>query len=174
MLVSINRKNFLRTLADRETEAALPVSLAATAMAVERGAHVVRTHDVAETRDAALVGAEFARSRARRRGDVALEELDVTTAGEARRHLDRIGAATDTADDAVSRVFEFDGLSPADTEALAAAAETAGATFVAGSDGTAALLVGTSAALEAVPSSLDSGSPALEDALAAMADALEY
>jgi len=34
-------------------------------MAVERGAHVIRTHDVAETRDAALVGAEFARDRVR-------------------------------------------------------------------------------------------------------------
>jgi len=49
ILVSINRKNFLRTIADRSTEAALPVSLAATALAVERGAHIVRTHDVKET-----------------------------------------------------------------------------------------------------------------------------
>ncbi|PSP36978.1 dihydropteroate synthase, partial [Halobacteriales archaeon QH_2_66_30] len=57
ILVSINRKNFLRSIAGRETEKALPVSLAATSMAVERGAHVIRTHDVAETRDAALVGA---------------------------------------------------------------------------------------------------------------------
>jgi dihydropteroate synthase len=60
MLVSINRKNFLRELADRSTEAALPVSIAATAMAIERGAHVVRTHDVAETLDAARVGDAFA------------------------------------------------------------------------------------------------------------------
>src|SRR5699024_9066680 len=49
ILVSINRKNFLRKLAGRSTEDALPVSLAATAMAVERGAHVIRTHDVSET-----------------------------------------------------------------------------------------------------------------------------
>ncbi len=60
VLVSINRKNFLRSIADRSTEEALPVSLAATSMAVERGADVIRTHDVAETRDAALVGATFA------------------------------------------------------------------------------------------------------------------
>ncbi|WP_020222328.1 dihydropteroate synthase, partial [Halarchaeum acidiphilum] len=52
LLVSINRKNFLRDIAGRSTEAALPVSLAATSMAVERGAHVIRTHDVAETRAA--------------------------------------------------------------------------------------------------------------------------
>ncbi len=60
MLVSINRKNFLGELVDRGTDERLPASLAATAMAVERGAHVIRTHDVAETRDAALVGAAFA------------------------------------------------------------------------------------------------------------------
>jgi len=63
ILVSINRKNFLRSIPGRETEEALPVSLAATSMAVERGAHVIRTHDVEETRDAALVGHEFSRDR---------------------------------------------------------------------------------------------------------------
>ncbi|TKX85228.1 dihydropteroate synthase, partial [Halorubrum sp. SS5] len=94
LLVSINRKSFLKTVAGRSTEEALPVSLAATSMAVERGAHVVRTHDVAETRDAALIGAEFARDRYAGGSDdaVAVTELDVTTVREAGRHLDRIGA----------------------------------------------------------------------------------
>lgn len=59
LLVSINRKNFLGEVVDRTTEERLPASLAATALAVERGANVVRTHDVAETRDAALIGAEL-------------------------------------------------------------------------------------------------------------------
>ncbi|CCQ34496.1 dihydropteroate synthase [Halorhabdus tiamatea SARL4B] len=59
MLVSINRKNFLREFVGRSTEEALPVSLAATALAVELGAHVIRTHDVAETRDAAIIGHEL-------------------------------------------------------------------------------------------------------------------
>jgi len=63
MLVSINRKNFLRDLAGRTTEEALPVSLAATSMAIDRGAHVVRTHDVAETVDAARVGDALATDR---------------------------------------------------------------------------------------------------------------
>ncbi|ERH00766.1 MAG: dihydropteroate synthase [Halonotius sp. J07HN6] len=96
MLVSINRKNFLRSVAGRDTEGALPVSLAATAMAVERGAHVIRTHDVAETRDAALIGDEFSRERLRDslNDGVAVEELDVTTARAAERHLDRIDADT--------------------------------------------------------------------------------
>ena len=128
ILVSINRKNFLRSVADRATEEALPVSLAATSMAIERGAHVVRTHDVAETRDAALIGQEFARERLRSRdaGDVAVEELDVTTPREAERHLERLGGAggADEADvatvsaTAVVRVFELAGLSDADIGAV--------------------------------------------------------
>ncbi|MFB6360917.1 MAG: dihydropteroate synthase [Halobacteriales archaeon] len=56
LLVSINRKNFLKDVVGRDTEGALPASLGATALAVQRGAHVIRTHDVAETRDAALIG----------------------------------------------------------------------------------------------------------------------
>jgi len=91
---SRSTKSFLKTIAGRSTEEALPVSLAATSMAVERGAHVIRTHDVAETRDAALVGAEFARDRVRSDdgpSDIAVEELDVTTVREAERHLDRLG-----------------------------------------------------------------------------------
>jgi len=93
ILVSINRKNFLQELAGRETEEALPVSLAATSMAVERGAHVIRTHDVAETRDAALVGDAFTRERFQSDAGetgVAVEELDVTTLPEATRHVETV------------------------------------------------------------------------------------
>jgi dihydropteroate synthase len=56
ILVSINRKNFLGEPVGRETDERLPASLAATALAVERGADVIRTHDVSETRDAAVIG----------------------------------------------------------------------------------------------------------------------
>ena len=63
MLVSINRKNFLGEVVGRDTDERLPASLAATALAVERGANVIRTHDVAETRDAALIGHAFGASR---------------------------------------------------------------------------------------------------------------
>jgi len=120
ILVSINRKNFLRSLADRSTEEALPVSLAATSMAVERGAHVVRTHDVAETRDAAIIGDEFARERVR---SDRVEELDVTTLRDAQRHYseaseDVVGAPAA----AVSRVFALD--LPADQRTALANAAT--------------------------------------------------
>jgi dihydropteroate synthase len=138
VLVSINRKNFLRDIAGRSTEEALPVSLAATAMAVERGAHVVRTHDVAETRDAALVGDSFTPDRtAETAGDIQVEELDVTTVGEAERHLARVrsghpepgdqsgpGASADEmgATGAVSRVYALSGLDEAARRRLLALA----------------------------------------------------
>ncbi|MCD2204338.1 dihydropteroate synthase [Halobacterium sp. KA-6] len=117
ILVSINRKNFLREVADRSTEEALPVSLAATSMAVERGAHIVRTHDVAETRDAALIGYEFRRDRYEAER---VEELDVTTVAEAERHVTRLDGDLDAAGDAAARAYEVHGLDGDDRAVLAA------------------------------------------------------
>ncbi|MFC7201919.1 dihydropteroate synthase [Haloferax namakaokahaiae] len=164
ILVSINRKNFLRDVAGRSTEDALPVSLAATSMAVERGAHVIRTHDVKETRDAALIGHEFKRRRVRDPGDISVEELDVTTTGDGMRHLDRIGGPRDAAAESVRRVFELEGLSQSDRDALTAAASDAGALLAGGETG--ALLIGSPAALGRIPTLLgDEPSPALDGAL---------
>ena len=155
LLVSINRKNFLRELAGRQTEAALPVSLAATAMAVERGAHVIRTHDVQETRDAALVGEAFTRDRVR---TPEVEELDVTTTGEAGRHLDRLGADSAYADDAVVRSFEVSGLDVEAADVLHEAAGTYGVTTVEGSgdeESVTLLLFGTVSALHRLAAGVD-------------------
>ena len=162
ILVSINRKNFLPSLAGRDTEGALPVSLAATAMAVERGAHVVRTHDVRETVDAALVGEAFTRERVRN-PEVGVEELDVTTPAEAERHLARIGGETEAADGAVSRTFEVTGLDAAERERLGGAAAAAGVLLVPGEE--SCLLVGTTGAL----ADLESGLQTDDGRLAAVA-----
>jgi dihydropteroate synthase len=152
ILVSINRKNFLRKLAGRSTEAALPVSLAATAMAVERGAHVVRTHDVAETLDAATIGDRFTRDRLRDT-DAGVEELDVTTPREAGRHLDHAGADADP-EATVTRVFELAELSSAEADALGSLVAThAGVDVAAGPDGT--LLFGSVAALRRLTQDVD-------------------
>ena len=147
ILVSINRKNFLRDVAGRSTEAALPVSLAATSMAVERGAHVIRTHDVSETRDAALVGATFARDRMRADGPVGVEELDVTAPREAARHVERHGGDPALGDEGVVRSYRLTGLAPGDRAALDGAAAEAGVTVVGGRETDAALLMGTPAAV---------------------------
>jgi len=162
ILVSINRKNFLRELAGRDTEEALAVSLAATSMAVERGAHVIRTHDVAETRDAALVGDAFARDRLRDAG-VGVEELDVTTVREAERHLERLSADASLAGDAVVRAFELAGVNADTAATLADVAGAHGATYGHGEG--SGLLLGTPGALRAVatdPDLPDAVGPALE------------
>ncbi|MFB6137619.1 MAG: dihydropteroate synthase [Halobacteriaceae archaeon] len=168
LLVSINRKNFLCELAGRDTDEALPVSLAATSMAVERGAHVVRTHDVAATRDAAIVGDRFARERVRRDP---VTELDVTTVGEAERHRERVADATArerrgdgeavsgvaepgaVARESVSRSFSL-ALTGAERSAvLTAAAETTGVVTTAGDRGV--YLAGSVAGLERLAGALD-------------------
>ena len=170
ILVSINRKNFLRDLAGRETEEALPVSLAATSMAVERGAHVVRTHDVAETRDAAIIGDAFSRERVRA-PEAGVEELDVTAPGEASRHLDRIGADGAYAEDAALRVFEITGLGPNETEALSEAAGVYGATVARGDSGL--LLVGTIGALNRLAVGFE-GAESVESALAVVGERTRF
>ncbi len=162
ILVSINRKNFLREIAGRDTEYALPVSLAATSMAVERGAHVIRTHDVAETRDAALVGDEFKRGRVRTE---TLEELDVTTDREFARHLDRLDADAD-GPSVLTHAIEVtppDG----DEEEIASAAETVGIDVYRG-DGL--ILTGTAAEFEALAKSLRADSRHGADAIARLCE----
>jgi dihydropteroate synthase len=153
LLVSINRKNFLRSIAGRDTEAALPVSLAATSMAVERGAHVIRTHDVAETRDAALVGHEFTRDRTR--GD-RVEELDVTTVGEVERHVDRVGGDRGVAAAAAARVYEVSRLTDDERGKLRDAG-------VAVTDTEPALVAGTAAVLRDAGRRFSDASGALGD-----------
>ena len=180
ILVSINRKSFLKTIAGRTTEEALPVSLAATAMAVERGANVIRTHDVAETRDAALIGDTLAADAAHRDGAVTVRELNVQTPREVRRHLDRLGTTTDIAEAAAVTTYELTGLSSTGVAALDSATQTGGAAFVSGGsedgigdhpdeqpgrDGTRGLLVGTRADLAAVVEAAAGASDALDEAM---------
>src|SRR6056297_949214 len=154
MLVSINRKNFLGEIVGRDTDERLPVSLAATAMAVERGAHVIRTHDVAETRDAARIGDRFAPELASASAEgVSVAELDVRTPDEARRHLDRIGGDQRRADAVGARAFKVSGLDARGRDRLLAAAEDAGAVAVPGDRAT--LLAGSVGALRRVASSVD-------------------
>ena len=63
VLISVNRKNFIKEIVNKSTEDALSASLAATAMAVGMGVRVIRTHDISETRDAAMVGYAFSEEK---------------------------------------------------------------------------------------------------------------
>lgn len=55
VLIGVSRKSTLGVVTGREVDERLPASLAAAVMAVERGAQIVRAHDVAETVDALRV-----------------------------------------------------------------------------------------------------------------------
>ncbi|MFB6133464.1 MAG: dihydropteroate synthase [Halanaeroarchaeum sp.] len=162
ILVSINRKNFLRTVVDRSTEDALPVSLGATALAVERGADVIRTHDVRETRDAARIGATFARNRVRTE---AVEELPVRTRRELERHVARVGATADD-DHPLDRVVAIEDLSPAERKSLREAIE--GSSLRTYGDGRL-VVVGSLPDFEATADAISGHTPSLT----AVSDALE-
>jgi dihydropteroate synthase len=170
ILVSINRKNFLKDVVDRDTDGALPASLAATAMAVERGAHVVRTHDVAETRDAALIGHEFTPDRLRDPA-VGLEELDVNTDAEFRRHCDRVTDDCGPADDgtAVTAVVELD-VPTDDADHARSAAERAGIDVY--GDETL-LLVGRARQFRAIEGATNDPPDPVERALQRLSDGFE-
>ena len=51
LLVGMSRKSMIGRLLDRPVEARLPGSLALAMLAAQRGAHIIRVHDVAETVD---------------------------------------------------------------------------------------------------------------------------
>jgi dihydropteroate synthase len=160
ILVSINRKNFLRSVAGRDTEEALAVSLAATSMAVERGAHVIRTHDVAETRDAALIGQEFSRPRLRETVDgISVEELDITTSREASRHLDRLGVPTSDrqgfARKSVTRVIELSGVDAETQTRISEACDRVAVTCVSRPSDSTVVLLGTISGLNALTEDLN-------------------
>ena len=52
LLVGLSRKSLIGKLLGREVDERLPASLALAVLAVERGAAIIRTHDVRETADA--------------------------------------------------------------------------------------------------------------------------
>ncbi|SEQ22981.1 dihydropteroate synthase [Natrinema salaciae] len=143
MLISINRKNFLGEIAGRETDRRLPVSLAATSMAVERGAHVIRTHDVAETRDAALIGKAFTERRRVTLDDVTISHLDVDSTREFRAQLVERGIDPAFADDWQAQLLEIDGLEAGAGERLTTIAAEHGAVVHRTSDGRLLLMGST-------------------------------
>jgi dihydropteroate synthase len=57
VLLGVSRKSFIGSLTGAEIPARLPGALAATVLAVAQGVQIIRTHDVAETRQALRVAA---------------------------------------------------------------------------------------------------------------------
>lgn len=63
LLIGISRKSMLGTLTGHPSDQRLAAGLAATALAVAGGANIIRTHDVAATRDAIQVAWGFVNAR---------------------------------------------------------------------------------------------------------------
>ncbi len=77
VLAAISRKSFIGEVLDKQPADRLMGSIAATAIAVYKGAHIIRTHDVADTDDAIRV-AEAIKGRNITAGkpDYSIEALD--------------------------------------------------------------------------------------------------
>ncbi len=95
ILVAISRKSFIGDTLDKPPGERLYGSLAATAIAVRNGAHIVRTHDVAPTVDAIKV-AQNARARipAVKSGIIEAELLDIKNQNDCARAMHSIGVTS--------------------------------------------------------------------------------
>jgi len=92
VLAAISRKSFIGESLNKPASERLYGSLAATAIAVRNGAHIIRTHDVAPTVDAVRV-AEAAREMipAIKSGDFEAELLDIRSQDDSARFMTSIG-----------------------------------------------------------------------------------
>jgi len=92
ILAAISRKSFIGETLGKPAGERLYGSLAATAIAVRNGAHIIRTHDVAPTVDAVRV-AQRARARipAASSGDVEAELLEILVQEDGARVMTSIG-----------------------------------------------------------------------------------
>ncbi len=92
ILAAISRKSFIGETLGKQASERLYGSLAATAIAVHNGAHIIRTHDVAPTVDAVRV-AESARARipAASSGDVEAELIDIRVQEDSVKAMTSIG-----------------------------------------------------------------------------------
>jgi len=95
ILAAISRKSFIGETLNKPATERLYGSLAATAIAVRNGAHIIRTHDVAPTVDAVRV-AQAARARIPSviSGDIEAELLDIKNVDDCRKEMISIGATT--------------------------------------------------------------------------------
>ena len=96
ILAAISRKSFIGETLGKPAGERLYGSLAATAIAVRNGAHIIRTHDVAPTVDAVRV-AEHARARipAASSGDIEVELLDIRVQEDGARAMRSIGTTAE-------------------------------------------------------------------------------
>lgn len=95
ILAAISRKSFIGDTLNKPATERLYGSLAATAIAVRNGAHIIRTHDVAPTLDAVRV-AQAARARipAVRSGSIEAELLEIKNIDDSQKAMLSLGATS--------------------------------------------------------------------------------
>lgn len=95
ILTAISRKSFIGDTLNKPAHERLYGSLAATAIAVRNGAHIIRTHDVAPTLDAVRV-AEAARASIPVviSGNIEAELLEITNIEDCRKAMLSIGVTS--------------------------------------------------------------------------------
>jgi len=157
MLTATNREDFLGDLADQpETENQLAVSLAAATMEVERGAHIIRTHDTRETHDVVKVADALGDERTTRAetepGPTVAELTDVTLR-EVARHQALGETVAGGTDDGATLTFLLGDLTDDARASLRAVAEVTDVVVVEKDSG-GLYVGGAAAALKVVADSL--------------------
>lgn len=172
ILTATNREDFLGDIADRpETEDQLNVSLAAATMEVERGAHVVRTHDVPETKDVVQVAHFLGDERVVEDAPRVVELTDVS-GREIGRNLRLRGDDTDRAPGVTPLFFQVEPLGGEAEGYLADWAEGRDVLFAEGDDDAGHLLAGTAAAFRDGLDALSDGPGAVVEAAGSVRAAL--
>jgi len=157
MLTATNREDFLGDLADQpETENQLAVSLAAATMEVERGSHIIRTHDTRETYDVVKVADALGDERTTRAetdpGPTVAELTDVMLR-EVARHQALGETVSGETDDGATLTFLLGDLTDDARASLRAVAEVTDVVVIEKDSG-GRYVGGSAAALKVVADSL--------------------
>lgn len=157
MLTATNREDFLGDLADQpETENQLAVSLAAATMEVERGSHIIRTHDTRETHDVVRVADALGDERTTRAetdpGPTVAELTDVTLR-EVARHQSLGETVAGGTDDGATLTFLLGDLTDDARASLRAVASVTDVVLVEKDDG-GQYVGGSATAMKVVADSL--------------------
>jgi dihydropteroate synthase len=93
LLAALSRKSFIGEVLEKPATKRLYGSLAAAAIAVYKGAHIIRTHDVPETFDVVkLAGALRSRPSVVKEGKYEISVLEVKTPQDAAMAMKKLGA----------------------------------------------------------------------------------
>lgn len=158
ILTATNREDFLGDLAGRpETENQLAVSLAAATLEVDRGAHIIRTHDTRETRDVVKIAHALSKPRTAHSSSVTINEVADVTRQEFARYISQSTEFYGNTDSGVATAFIIRNIPEGEKDVIMNAVELTELTAAVITDGI--LLSGTFQAfsdfIERLPTNTD-------------------